>query len=163
MNKIPDIESTTPWLPISEEGMPDEMKKEISDFVSKAMQEKIKITEPFRLMIRLVGAACLALFLLFSFEQYHTLRKINQLENRIAEITGDSPVQLRTQNELLIINSFVSWSEIKSLGLSAADPNIENQLLPPYLKTNFFGDNELKEKFSKYLREFQLATKIYIP
>ncbi|MEA1876430.1 MAG: hypothetical protein U9N86_06165 [Bacteroidota bacterium] len=163
MNKLPDIESTTPWLALSEEGMPEEMNKEISVSVSKVLQNQIKKPEPLRLMVRLVGAACLALFLLYSFEQYNTLHKISQLENRIAEITGDTPVQFRTQNELLIINSFVSWSEIKSLGISPSDPDFENQLLPSYLKTNLFGDRELKAKFSKYIREFQLATKIYIP
>lgn len=163
MNKIPDIESTTPWLLLTEEGMPEEMKKEISMSVSKVIQDQIKRPEPFHLMIRLVGAACLFLFLLYSFEQYHTLHKISQLENRIAKITGDTPVQIRTQDELLIINSFVSWSEIRSLGLSPSDPSIEDQLLPSYLRSNLFGDKELKEKFSKYLREFQLATKIYMP
>ncbi|MCK5821586.1 MAG: hypothetical protein KAH17_06865 [Bacteroidales bacterium] len=163
MNIIPDIESTTPWLPANKTGMPEQMKNDILMNLSKVTQGQIKKPKPLRLIINLASAACLLLFLVYSFEQYNTLNKISQLETRIAEITGDSPVQLRTQNELLIINSFVSWSEISSLRLSPTDPSIENQLLPSYLKANLFGDRELKEKFSKYLREFQLATKIYIP
>lgn len=163
MKNIPDIESTLPWLAISKDRMPEKMRNEILVNVSEVTRSQIRRSEPLHLMIKLIGAACLVLFLLYSFEQYNTLHKISQLENRIAEITGDTPVQFRTQNELLIINSFVSWSKIKSLGLSPSDPSIEDQLLPSYLRNNLFGDKELKEKFSKYLREFQLATKIYMP
>jgi len=163
MNNIPDIESNTPWLPLSKEGMPEVMKNKISLNVSKVMKKQLNRPEPLRLLIRLAGAACFVLFLVYSFEQFNTIHKISLLENRIAEIKGNTQMDFKAHNELLIINSFISWSDIKAMKLSPSDQSIENQIIPSYLKSNLFGDKELKEKFSKYLRDLQLATKIYIP
>lgn len=54
-----------------------------------------------------------------SDEQYHTIRKINLLESRIAKKTSNQSMQYKNKDQLLIINSFVSWSDIKTLGLNA--------------------------------------------
>ena len=160
---MPEVESTKSWISGNGKGMPESMRKEISAGVHEAMFRTDQKSVNMHFLIKLVGAACIALFLLFSYEQFKTIQKINRLEVRIAKESNDKPVQFRAPDELLFINTFLSWSEIAALRVQPLDPIDENNLLPSYLRTNFFGDQELKKEFSKYLRELQLVTKLYLP
>ncbi len=163
INHLPPEESNEPWFSGHDKAMPEKMRKEISEELQKVMLQQTGKAPILRSLIRLAGAACLVLFLVFTYEQYHTLIKINQLEARIAKKTGKTPVQTRSQDKLLIINSFISYSDLQKLNIYSDFQNLQAEFLPPFFNSNWFGDKELKLKFSKYLREMQLATKIYMP
>jgi len=62
---------------------------------------------------RILAAACVLLFIVFSVEQVNTISRISNLETRIQNRAPSSYLQGR-KGELLVINHFISWDDIKA-------------------------------------------------
>lgn len=160
INKL-DPDSNDSWFkPVSGQ-MPEEMKESILESVSREMKQEPapNRTPVLTMLLRITAAACLALIVVFTYEQVYTLKKITRLEDRICQ-TGNKEINsFKSQNKLLIINSFVSWSDIKQLGAQPSENSLL-ELFPSIVKKNIQKDQHLKSRVSQYLKDYQLAIKI---
>lgn len=162
LDKLFPLEKESPWFENPEAKIPEWMQRRILSELNRAIGSEPVLQKLMPSILRTLVAACLLLLLLFSFEQFKTVHQIKLLEEQMALYQGTPSSPFSTNHKLLIINRFVSWSEIKSLRFQPENINLEEQLLPTYLQPNLFGDKKLKEQFGRYIREIQLATKIYL-
>lgn len=161
IDKLLPPEQESPWFDNSGVQIPEWMQRNIRTELSREMDSGAVLPKVIPVLVRTLSAACLLLLVLFSYEQFKTVHRIKMLEEQMALRKEAPSTPFSTNNNLLIINRFVSWSEIKSLRFH--DPkNLEEQLMPAYLQPNLFGDKKLKEQFGRYIREIQLATKIHL-
>ncbi len=98
------------------------------DHLAGQIEKDIKLllspnSKPYQLFIlttnvkRLLVAASVLFFLTFSVEQVSTISRISKLEKRISQSTMASEL-VRQKGELLVINHFFSWDDIKSTAFS---------------------------------------------
>lgn len=71
---------------------------------------------------RLLVAASILFFLVFSIEQVSTISKISKLESRINQRTNASE-SLHHKGDMLALNHFISWDEIKSTAFPILNSN----------------------------------------
>jgi hypothetical protein len=157
------IEAENSWFGTDTKNMPSGMREEIAKNLAKVISESQSASDKiFRIIARSVAAACLISFILFTYEQFYSIKKLNNLEQRIAESGGSTIEPIRSQNELLIINTFFSWADIKRLANSDFETAYE-ELFPVWFQNNMIGDGQVKMRIQQYIQEYQLATKIHLP
>ena len=135
-NEIHSLKQKTYFEPYTEnpEFLIDGIQKKLQDLGSES-RRRIKpwiLQKPIQ---RILAAACVLLFLVFSIEQVNTISKISKLENRIQEQASSSYLD-RQKGELLVINHFISWDEIKATASIHLNLESYRGLLRSQLKKN---------------------------
>ena len=199
VHNCPDCQAE--WDSIQETMIPDTGDSRVSEQMKAAVytqvcdvvyQQQNPGSNLYRLAVQLVAAACVLLFVFFGYEQFYTLRKINQLEHRLANRSITADQFTPTQNQLLIVNVFFSWNDIQSfLGteslnlkqpnqlqnlarfhnegqldqqqLAKLDSTLKSEFYAHLNKTKFINKEKIRTRINNYLHEVSLATKIYSP
>ncbi len=158
-----DLDNDESWFGNGAAEMPEEMKMAINEAVSGSIAQTNSSTDKvMSIIVRTVAAACLLSFILFAHEQFYSIRKLNHLEQRIAKSNGSTITPLRTQSEVLIINSFFSWKDIKNLSTTDFETAYK-ELAPVWMQNNMIDDGQIKLRIQQYLQDYQIAIKIHLP
>lgn len=156
-----DTDSEESWFVPENEKVPDTVKNRIE----KKLIRKIRTREighyRMKMLATATAAACVLSVAIFMHEQVYTIRKISSLEKTLAANSAEIPHYIKNQNKILIMNSFISWTDLVD-EFSRSDQELET-FVPSYLQNNMPLTRRFKATIISYLKESQIATQIKHP
>lgn len=159
LNTVLDINGTSPWIRDDGVSLPERMRQDLLVELTDLPVNSTKKTGLLVMLARTVAAACLLALISYSWEQAYSLKKLNALENRLAQDTVIHYSGLDQLNRVLVLNSFIDLDKLRELGAEKARQQYA-EVLPAWFNSNLFGDQVFKFRLEKQIHALKINPKI---